>query len=126
MYLSFQNSTDPPLDCSVLILVPEKALAEAGHIRCLAESQTGQSKHEFHALGQMALIQHEDGELPVRQVAGTLVIDTDDETIELAEGLAICRRRSGALAIVSNAGRSARKYLEAANRFCTRWVRLDI
>jgi len=126
MKLAVRNDTVQPFDCTAVIVVPEQALIEAGHICCLSENQTGQSKHEFHALGQMALIQYEDGELSAQQVDGPLCVTAKDETVDMNNGIVVCRLRSGALTILSNADRPVRKYLETANRFCTRWVRLDI
>jgi hypothetical protein len=58
MKLAVGSHSFDPLDCTTVIVVPEQALIEAGHIRCLSEDQTGQSKHEFYALGQMAFIQY--------------------------------------------------------------------
>lgn len=126
MHLSVQDQSDLSLECKALILVPQRALAEPGHIRCLSAGQTGQSKHEFHALGQMALMQYEDGELTVQQVAGSLSVTAGQEAYALSHGVVVCRLISDGLAVLSNTDGPVRKYLEAANRFCTRWVRLDI
>jgi hypothetical protein len=112
--------------CSAVIIVPDTALAQAGHIQCIASGQTGQSKHEFHALSQMALMQVEDHELSPTTIQGKLRIITEDNTVELKNGLLICRLTAGELAVCQNTDRPVRKYLEAAHRFCTRWVRLDI
>lgn len=114
------------MQCATLIAVPAIALTEAGHIRCLSRDQTGQSKHEFHALGQMALYQFDDGDLRCEQVAGRLTVCADGDCFDLADGLLIVRTLDGALSVVGHPDRPVRKLLEAAHRFCTRWVRLDL
>lgn len=116
----------PASNCVAVILVPETALAEPGHISTFAANQTGQSKHEFYALAQMALIQFEDGELMPMQMAGPISMHFGNETVHVDAGIVICRAMSGELVIYSNTDRPLRKFLEVAHRFCTRWIRLDI
>jgi hypothetical protein len=115
-----------PIGCTAVIAVSGRALAEAGHIRALTEGRSGQSKYEFHALAQMALIQFEEGQLKPLAVAGTIRVTAGDERMELKEGLLIGRLETGQIVLLLNAGGSARKFLEAAHRFCARWVRLDL
>ena len=43
-------------DCSSVIIVPERALHEAGFIKTLTTHANAHSKHEFHAMAQMALL----------------------------------------------------------------------
>jgi hypothetical protein len=112
--------------CTVVILVPEKALAEHGFIRTLTVSQTSQSKHEFHALTQTALMLHEDHELIPISVPGAIQVSTADQTVTLGLGVLIGRLSTGEVVVFSNTVQPTRKYLEAAHRFCTRWIRLDL
>ena len=56
--------------CTVVIVVPEKALTSAGHIRTLTADQSSERKHEFHALAQTALVQFEDRDLEPITVDG--------------------------------------------------------
>jgi hypothetical protein len=114
-----------PAECTTIIIVPEAALSEPGHIRTIAAHQTGQSKHEFHALAQMAFIRFDDGELEAERLSGPIVIALADQTVRVDSGALIGRLPSGEIIVLSNAD-SPRKYLEAANRYCTRWIRLDI
>lgn len=114
------------IGCMAVIAVPEIALTEPGHIRTFTAGPTALSKHEFHALGQMALMQFEDGETTPRKAGGGLDLTAGNETLRIESGAVICRLDSGELAIYTNADRPIRKYLETANRFCTRWIRLDI
>jgi LAS superfamily LD-carboxypeptidase LdcB len=107
-------------------VVPAKALEEAGRIRLIAVDQTGQSKHEFHALSQTARMQYEDGDLLPIQLDQPIRIGTDEEDLLVEEGLVIIRKENGEIVLLSNAPEPVRKYLEAAHRFCTRWVRLDL
>jgi hypothetical protein len=126
MALNVTPADRNPVECTAMIIVPETALSEPGHIRTVAIHQTGQSKHEFHALAQMAFISFDDGELEARQQSGPLTITVHDETLQITDGLVIGRLPSGEVTLLSNARQSPRKYLEAANRYCTRWIRLDI
>lgn len=126
MALNITPADRNPVECTAMIIVPETALSGPGHIRTVAAHQTGQSKHEFHALAQMAFIRFDDGELEARQQSKPLAIDIDDETLQIDSGLVIGRLPSGEIILLSNARQSLRKYLEAANRYCTRWIRLDI
>ena len=122
--ITFENGQK--LACMSVIAVPEIALSEPGHIRTFTAGPSAQSKHEFHALGQMALMQFEDGETTPREIEGDICVSAGDETLRIESGAVICRPESGELAIYINAGRPVRKFLETANRFCTRWIRLDI
>ncbi|MCP4745997.1 MAG: hypothetical protein GY874_07625 [Desulfobacteraceae bacterium] len=124
--LEIYNGNRLLADCACVIIVPEPALTEPGHIRCKAREQTGQSKHEFHALGQMALYQYEDGDYTPGQINGKLQIVKAGESMILEKGMVICRTAAGNLTVLSNSSGNPRKLLEAANRYCTRWVRLDI
>lgn len=126
MTISIKQNDRKLFDCTAVIIVPDIALSEAGHIRCLARDQTGQSKHEFHALAQTAFYQHDDGDLDPVPCTGAVRIHTAGEEIVLESGLLIGRTLDGSLVAISNSGRPLRKLLESANRFCTRWVRLDI
>ena len=112
--------------CLAVIAIPEIALSEAGHIRAFTTSPLAQSKHEFHALGQMALMQFEDAETIPCEIAGDIRLTAGDETLCIDSGAVVCRPTSGELAIYTNTARPPRKFLETANRFCTRWIRLDI
>ena len=126
MPLTIKQNGNHLLDCSTAIIVPDIAIAEPGHIRCLAQNQTGQSKHEFHALAQTACYQNDDKDLAPKHCSGPVQISTADETLVLDSGLLICRTPEGSLGIITNSDRPLRKLLETALRLCTRWVRLDI
>ena len=114
------------VECQSVIIVPEMALREAGYIKTLTTAEEANAKHEFFALGQMALFQYQDEELKVELCAGPLVIRHGQEEEYLECGLLICRGREGHLRLLAQEGVNLTKLLEAANRFCTRWVRLDI
>jgi hypothetical protein len=114
------------LDCSVVILVPEIAISEAGHIKAYSCNSGAQTKHEFYAVAQMALIQFQDEELDATTVNGPIRLKWMDEACETSSGMAICRTLSGELEVLAHTNQPWRKLLEAAHRFCTRWIRLDI
>ena len=113
-------------ECSSALLVPEIAAQEPGYIKALTSSSAAASKHEFHALAQMAYYQYQDGEIEINRLTGLCRIcrGNDDEVLE--SGLIIYRSIDGSISIASHQGVNSKKLLEAANRYCTRWVRLDI
>jgi hypothetical protein len=113
-------------DCSSAIIVPEKAIDEAGYIRTLTCNANAHSKHEFHALAQMAYYQFQDSETQITEVHGSIALELAGEVEELQAGMVIYRDISGNLHILAHTGQNMKKLLETANRFCTRWVRLDI
>lgn len=127
MQVNIEGGGIDPIPGAAVILVPEGALIEAGFIRMLAANQTAQSKHEFHALAQTARMLSEDGELAPTTVKGTLRVSLGDQTLDLEQGLLIVRRPDNdIMLLLANSEQPARKYLEAAYRYCTRWIRLDL
>ncbi|MBW2602006.1 MAG: hypothetical protein JRD47_08820 [Deltaproteobacteria bacterium] len=114
------------IKCSTVILVPEIALSEAGHIKLLSCNSSPQAKHEFHALAQMAFIQFQDEELEINMATESIKLEWNGENIEVSSGMVIYRDLSGGLEVFCHSGQLQRKLLEAAHRFCARWIRLDI
>ena len=112
--------------CATVIIVPEIALREAGYIETLTTAEEANAKHEFFAMSQMALFQYEDEELKAELFSSPLVINNGQNEQRLERGLAICRDHQGQLSLLAHDEINLKKLLEAANRFCTRWVRLDI
>ena len=116
----------PAMECASVIVVPEMALQEAGYIKTLTTAEEANAKHEFFALAQMALFQYQDEELPAEPFNKPLVIRDNQGEEYLERGLVICRDREGRLRLLAHEGINLTKLLEVTNRFCTRWVRLDI
>ena len=123
MELKFNNKT---VECSSVILVPEKALEEPGYILTFSEDNDAATKHQFHAMAQMAYYQYQDGEIDVQPVDGVIIVIKDSQTEELISGISLCRDDRGGFFVLSCGKVRAKKLLEAVYRFCTRWVRLDI
>jgi hypothetical protein len=121
-----QSGGADELHCQTVIIVPEKAKDEAGYIKTLSTKDGAHAKHEFHALAQMAYFQYQDDELQIEESAAPCTINDGKEVVAMADGMALCRDDSGGLQVISLAGASPKKLLEAAYRYCTRWVRLDI
>jgi hypothetical protein len=113
-------------DCASLIIVPEIAIAEPGYIKTLTVKAAAHAKHEFQAMAQMAYFQFQDGELEITPLKGPLGITFRGETEYLAAGMALYRDLAGEFHALIHEGQNRKKLLEAAHRFCTRWVRLDI
>jgi len=114
------------LDCESVIIVPEHALKEAGYIKMFTVKDEANAKHEYHAMAQMAYYQFQDEELEIQEVEFPLIITCGEEKSELGDGMVICRDPDGEFHVFSHAGQNWKKILEAAYRYCTRWVRLDI
>lgn len=112
--------------CESIILVPAAAVSEHGYIRTISVNAGAHAKHEFHALAQMAYFQFQDDELEIEKLQGPLVVTLRGEEEMFAEGLALYRDLEGRFHVLMHEGQDARKLIEAAYRFCTRWVRLDI
>ena len=112
-------------DCLCALIVPAQALDEPGYIKGVSAAGSS-SKHEFHALAQTAYYQFQDDELKVELTRAPLEIECDDVHELVESGMVIYRVGQGSIRAVAHQELNLRKLLEAANRFCTRWVRLDI
>ena len=113
-------------DCQTVVIVPEIAVREPGYIQAFTISAESGAKHEYHALAQTAYFQNDDGELPVDDLQGscTVTFGEKHETINL--GGVIYRKKDGEIRAAVHPGVNRKKLFEAANRYCTRWIRLDI
>jgi hypothetical protein len=114
------------LECISVLLIPELALQEPGHIQMLSLNKGPHVKQEFYALAQTALLRFQDQDLQIIPVEGSLRIHRNNESCDLKAGMAVCRTFSGDLEVLAHRGVFHRKLLEAACRFCARWIRLDI
>ena len=113
-------------DCQTVVLVPEIALREPGYIQAFTVSAASGAKHEFHALAQMAYYQYEDSELPVDDLQGNCTVSYGEKNETFDLGAIIYRTKDGEIRAAVHPEVNRKKLLEAANRYCTRWVRLDI
>ncbi|WP_419175117.1 hypothetical protein [Desulfosediminicola sp.] len=113
-------------ECSSVILVPEKAMEEPGYIKTMSVGEVANIKHEFHAMAQMAYYQYQDDELDIVSVGGVISVSQGDMLEKLDSGMVICRDPDGEFQVVIHAQLNRKKMLETTNRYCTRWVRLDI
>jgi len=126
MNILVELSSEEQIGCRSVIIIPEIALTDATYIRSFSTASPVRSKHEFYTLAQIALIQFDDDEVSPQKVAGKIIITAGEEKFVLESGMLICRLESDGYLIYTNTDKSPRKYLETANRYCTRWVRLDI
>ncbi len=113
-------------DCESVIIVPEIALQEAGFIKTFTIKDSGSSKHEYHALAQITYFQYQDDELEIVEVDSPLTITCGTESSDLDGGIVLCRTVNGIFQVLAYGSANRKKLLEAAYRYCTRWVRLDI
>lgn len=114
-------------DCESIIIVPEKAVEEAGYIQVFTVKDNAYAKHEYHAMAQMAYFQYQDGELELIEVVDPLEIAlSDGECVTVEAGLVLSRHQGGEFSVFIHSHQNKKKLLESAYRYCTRWVRLDI
>lgn len=125
-FITIRFEDDTMTECSSAIIIPERAMTEAGYIRTLTTNSTAHSKHEFHAIAQMALFDFQEGELGVEAVNGPLTIQWKNEIETITAGVVVLLDSQGDLHLMGNSGQNVNKLLQIAHRFCTRWVRLDI
>jgi hypothetical protein len=120
------SGEDVAAQCRTVLVVPERAIAEPGYIKAYAAMDGAGAKHEYHALAQMAYFQFQDDELDCTEVRSPLTVDDGIEVQRVEDGMVLCRDTLGAVSALVFAGQNRKKLLEAAYRYCTRWVRLDI
>lgn len=113
-------------DCVSIILVPEIAVSEPGYIKTMTTSAEAHSKHEFYAMAQMAYYQYQDDELDIVSVNSPLQVRMCEAKEEIVKGMVIYRDSQGTFHVIIHEGLNKKKMLETTNRYCTRWVRLDI
>lgn len=113
-------------DCESVILVPRMALQEAGYIKTFTVKDSGYAKHEYHALAQMAYFQFQDDELEMVEIDSPVTITCGKEVNVINDGMVLYRDNAGSFHVLVHVFQSSKKLLEAAYRYCTRWVRLDI
>lgn len=113
-------------ECESVILIPERAIAEPGHIKVYTVKDSAHAKHEYHAMAQMAYFQFQDDELRIQEVDSPIVIITASEEMRLEQGMLLCRAADGSFTVFVHAMQNRKKLLETGYRFCTRWIRLDI
>ncbi|TKB25733.1 hypothetical protein FCL47_11530 [Desulfopila sp. IMCC35006] len=113
-------------DCESVILVPEMALQEAGFIKTFTAKDSASAKHEYHALAQMAYFQYQDDELEIIEAGSPLTITCGEESTSIDDGMVLYRTGDGSFHVLAHGSQNRKKLLEAAYRYCTRWVRLDI
>ena len=76
---------------------------------------------------QMALLQFREGELEVEAACGPPTIHWKEEAETIAApGVVLCLDSRGDLHLVGNPAQDVSKLIHLADRFCTRWVRLDL
>ena len=117
---------DTVTECRSAIIIPERAILEAGYIRTMSTNADAHSKHEFYAMAQIAFSQFQDGELDIEAVHGPLRVEWKSEVETIIAGLVVFLDTQGNFHLIAHSGQNAKKLLEVVHRFCTRWVRLDI
>jgi len=124
--ITIQSPTTMITGCESVILVPEIALQEAGYIKMFSVKDSGHAKHEYHALTQMAYFQFQDDELEIAEIDFPLKITCGTEVHGMESGMVLYRGIDGSFHVLVHVFQNRKKLLEAAYRYCTRWVRLDI
>ncbi len=125
-FIQITSDEDIIADCVSIIIVPEIAIKEAGYIKMLTVKDAAQAKHEYHTLAQMAYFQFQDEELEIQEIESAVTVICGDEKIDLSGGMIICRDQTGDFHVFIHVMQNRKKILEAAYRYCARWVRLDL
>lgn len=110
----------------LIIHVPDQALEEQGYIAAFSINDGSSVKHEYHALAQMAYYQNQDGELAFESLETVVAITGETVAESYQAGLLIFRDDQEMLRVAAYDDADKNKLLEAAYRYFTRWVRLDI
>lgn len=114
-------------ECESIIIVPEKAVKEAGYIQVFTVKDSAHAKHEYHAMAQMAYFQYQDDELEFTEVTEPLtIVAGSGEFVTIEAGLLLSRQEGGEFSAIIHSSQNKKKLLESTYRYCTRWVRLDI
>ncbi len=113
-------------ECSSAIIIPERAITEAGYVRTVTSKSPAHSKHEFQAMTQIALSRFQDGELNVEAVHGPFTVEWKNEVKTITRGLVVFLDPQGNFQLIGHSDQNANKLLQVAHRFFTRWVRVDI
>ncbi len=118
-------TADGITECDCLLIIPQRAIEEHGYIKAMQRSVTG-NKHEFQALAQTGYYQYQDDELDYCETLGAIEVVHGTERESLEDGMVLFRDAGGSIQAVAHKSAPVKKLLEAAHRWCTRWVRLDI
>ena len=70
--------------------------------------------------------QYQDDELEIIEAGGPLTIICGEEFSSIDDGMVLYRAENGSYHVLAHGAHNRKKLLEAAYRYCTRWVRLDI
>jgi hypothetical protein len=124
--IMIRSEDDTMAECSSAIIIPERAIIEAGYIRTVTTNANANSKHEFHAMAQIALSQFQEGELDIEAVHGPLTVEWKNEAETISAGVVVFLDSQGNFRLIGHPDQNVKKLLEVAHRFCSRWVRLDI
>lgn len=124
--ITIRSAGSPEIVCRCAIIIPDSVLVEPGHMRAMTTDSAAHSKHQFHALTQIALFQFQEGELEVEAIRGPLTVHRENETVTMPAGIVLYLDSQGDLHLLGDPALNVRKLLQLAHRFCTRWVRLDI
>lgn len=112
-------------DCIAGILVQENSSGTLEAI-LLGASSSKQDKHTLHALAQMAYYQFQDDEITPLIINGKCSITNLSPAHQAEKCLLIIKSQSRDLTLYHHDDIQIKKYLEAAHRYTTRWIRLDI
>lgn len=112
--------------CESVIVVPEKGIEEHGYIQALTVKDSAHAKHEYHTMTQMAYFQYQDNELEIEEVDPPVTIHFRGENTLAEDGMILYRDAGAEFHALALGQPNRKKTLEAAYRYCTRWIRLDI
>ncbi len=111
-----------------VIIVPSDAPDYPEKITCFCKGSPANAKHAYYTLSQIALMDFEEHALDMTDLPQGTVISLVKNSLEksMDAGLVIARDTEGKVSVFAHENVDKYLLLKFANRYCTRWIRLDI
>lgn len=119
---------EPLVEVDMLLMIPKDAPDYPDKVIAHVSGSPANAKHAYHAISQIALLDFEEELLTEEEFPNgeSLEVKQGDCFEELTEGIIIARDKSGKVRLFAHDTVDTMRLLRFANRYCTRWIRLDI
>ncbi len=112
---------------SSAIGLPSGAEENTGKMILWTTDSAHQRKHTLFSLMQTVQIRHEDKDLDIETFSGgPFILSFGEESTEVEHGVVVSTDESGAIHLYAHEDADIRSLIRAANKYCTRWIRLDV
>ena len=107
--------------------LPSGAEENTGKMILWTTDSAHQRKHTLFSLMQTVQIRYEDGDLDIETFpGGPFILSFGNESAEVERGLVVCTDEKGGIHLYAHEDVDIRSLIRAANKYCTRWIRLDV